>query len=118
MPHTRLITVVLIDQGFVVQTRGFKRTNVIGSAYESVDFFNTWAVDEIITLEISHDRLHLEKFRDVIRRLSRRCFVPLTVGGKIRTFDDAAAFIGLGADKVVINTGAVQSPSLITEIAG
>lgn len=114
----RLIATLLIDRGQVVQTRRFKRTNPVGSAFTAVDFFNGWTVDEIAILEISHVDEHLERFAQIVEELSRRCFVPLSVGGKIRGMPLVHRYIRAGADKVVINTGAVDTPRLIEDIAG
>jgi imidazole glycerol-phosphate synthase subunit HisF len=117
MPKHRLIATLLVDSGNVVQTRLFKRTNMVGSALTAVDFFNGWTVDEIIVLEISGTLNWLPQMRTVVAELSKRCFVPLSVGGKIRDVELAAHYLRTGADKVVLNTGAVERPALITEIA-
>ena len=117
MPKHRLIATLLIDSGHVVQTRCFKRTNMVGSAFTAVDFFNGWTVDEIIALEISVDKAWLTRMQEIVTELSKRCFVPLSVGGKIRNGELAARYLRIGADKVVLNTGAVERPELITEIA-
>lgn len=114
----RLIATLLVDSGNVVQTRFFKRTNMVGSALTAVDFFNGWTVDEIIVLEISSDTKWLPQVQRIVTELSKRCFVPLSVGGKIRDVEHAARYIRIGADKVVLNTGAVERPALIDEIAG
>ena len=113
----RLIATLLVNNGVVVQTRKFKRTNMVGNAFTAVDFFNGWTVDEICVLEISNDTSHLSGFTDIIDGLSRRCFVPLSVGGKIRTLDDVHRYIRAGADKVVVNTAVAENPALITEIS-
>ena len=118
MPRHRLIATLLVDAGRVVQTRHFKRTNMVGSAFTAVDFFNGWTVDEIIVLEISNDYSHVERMQEIVMDLSRRCFVPLAVGGKIRDLDLARRYLRLGADKVVVNTGAVERPQLMADIAG
>lgn len=117
MIKNRLIATLLIYNGDVVQTRRFKRTNMVGSAFTAVDFFNTWAVDEIVLLEISHGRDHLERFVDIVEELSKRCFVPLTVGGKVTDLDLTYRYTRAGADKVTVNSHAVERPALITEIA-
>jgi cyclase len=114
----RLIATLLIADGNVVQTRKFKPTNAVGSAFTAVDFFNGWAVDEIAILEISRHRDGVGRFVEIIDELSRRCFVPLSVGGKIATVDDALRYIRVGADKAVVNTAAVDRPDLIGEMAG
>jgi imidazole glycerol-phosphate synthase subunit HisF len=112
----RLIAVLLVNNGVVVQTRKFKRTNMVGSAFTAVDFFNSWAIDEIVVLEISNNASYIDQFVEIISGLSKRCFVPLTVGGKIDNLELAHRYIRAGADKVVINTGAVRNSSLISEI--
>jgi cyclase len=116
MPKHRLIATLLVDSGNVVQTRLFKHTNMVGSAFTAVDFFNGWTVDEIIVLDISFESTWTARMQEIVAELSRRCFVPLSVGGKIRDVDTAARYMRIGADKVVINTGAVERPELITEI--
>jgi cyclase len=117
MPKHRLIATLLVNNGDVVQTRKFKRTNMVGDAFTAVDFFNGWTVDEIMVLEISNTDQYREKFVNIIKELSRRCFVPLSVGGKIRDLDLVTQYTRSGADKVVVNTHAVRRPALITEIA-
>jgi cyclase len=118
MVKRRLIATLLVYRGQIVQTRKFARTNPVGYAFTAVDFFNGWAVDEIMVLEISEDRSHRDAFLETVDGLSRRCFVPLSVGGKIVTLDDVRAYTRVGADKVVLNTEAVRNPVLIGEIAG
>jgi cyclase len=113
----RLIATLLVNDSVVVQTRKFKRTNMVGSAFTAVDFFNGWAVDEIMVLEISHTLEHVEAFIQIVEELSRRCFVPLTVGGKISDISLVNRYTRAGADKVVVNTHAVRNPALVSEIA-
>lgn len=117
MVKTRLIATLLVDSGRIVQTCKFKRTNMVGSAFTAVDFFNSWSVDEICVLEISHSREYLNDFHRIIEGLSERCFVPLSVGGKIQSLDDVYLLLRLGADKIVLNTAAVENPGLIKSIA-
>jgi len=117
MTKKRLIASLLVYNGNVVQTRHFKRTNMVGSAFTAVDFFNGWTVDEIVVLEISYSDAFLDRFVDIVGNLSRRCFVPLTVGGKIRDLDLVKRYTRAGADKVIVNTNAVRNPELITAIA-
>jgi imidazole glycerol-phosphate synthase subunit HisF len=116
MPKHRLIATLLIDSGNVVQTRLFKRTNMVGSAFTAVDFFNGWTVDEIIVLEISLNPDFLPRMQEIVAELSRRCFVPLSVGGKITSVEMAARYLRTGADKVVVNTAVSDRPELMSEI--
>lgn len=113
----RLIASLLVRNGDVVQTRRFRPTNNIGSAFTAVDFFNGWTVDEIIVLEISQDESHIGRFEEIIEGLSRRCFVPLTVGGKVRTLDRVRTYTLAGADKIALNTAALETPELVSRIA-
>lgn len=117
MLKKRLIPSLLVRNGRIVQSVNFRHTNVIGNAFTAVDFFNAWAVDEIIILDISPDRSFKKPFEDIVRGLSRRCFVPLTVGGWIQTVEDIRTALLCGADKVCINTQAWQRPEFITEAA-
>lgn len=83
----------------------------------AVDFFNKWAVDEIVVLDVSRTQQKREKFYEVISKLSEKCFVPLTVGGWITSTDEVRSLLRMGADKVSINTAAIERPALITECA-
>jgi len=116
MPKHRLIATLLVHQGKVVQTRKFKPTNVVGSPFTAVEFFNTWAIDEILIVEISPTKDYLELFVEILEELSRRCFVPLTVGGKIENLDLVHRYTRAGADKVIVNTHALENPGLIGDI--
>lgn len=107
----------MVRNGRIVQSRGFRHTQVIGNAYTAVDFFNTWAVDEIIILDISPDKTFRPKFFEIVEGLSKRCFVPLTVGGWIQEKKDIRELLTCGADKVCINTQACKTPHFITEAA-
>jgi imidazole glycerol-phosphate synthase subunit HisF len=117
MIKRRLIATLLVDKGDIVQTRKFRRTNMVGSAFTAVEFFNAWSVDEIIVVEISSTPDRVEEFVEIVDGLSRRCFVPLSVGGKIRDLDLVHRYMRSGADKVVVNTGAVRDKDLISAIA-
>ena len=67
-------------------------------------------------LEISYSREYLEKFSQIVEELSRRCFVPLTVGGKINHLSQVHCYTRAGADKIVLNTEAVQNPQLVSNV--
>lgn len=118
MLKKRLIPVLILRDGQVVQSVQFKHTNVIHwNPVTAVDFFNRWAVDEIVLLDVSRNLRRRQKFCDAVDGLSKKCFVPLTVGGWIRDTDEVNLFLGLGADKIVINTEAFRNPGLITDCA-
>lgn len=112
----RLIACLLWTNGVLVQSMQFKHTNAVGNAYTAVDFFNTWAIDEIVLLDVNRqpDR---DFFHDQLRELSMRCFIPLAVGGYITDLDEIKQLLEEGADKVVINTASVKDPEFIKQSA-
>jgi len=111
----RLIPNIILNNGNVIQSVNFKHTNVIGNAITAVDFFNSWAVDEIIILDVSRTTDYRTNFHKIIRGLSKRCFVPLTIGGWIKDTTEIRTLLLEGADKISINTEAVRNPKLISE---
>lgn len=117
MLKKRLIPSLLVRDGRIVQSVQFRHTNVIGNVITAVDFFNGWAVDEILILDVSRDHTGREEFLEIVDELSERCFVPLCVGGWIQTIADIETLLEHGADKVAINTHAFREPSFIAEAA-
>jgi imidazole glycerol-phosphate synthase subunit HisF len=118
MLKKRLVPSLVLRDGAVVRSVNFSHTNVIHwKPLTAIDFFNKWAVDEIVVLDVSRDLSKREIFYEVVDGLSRKCFVPLTVGGWVTTVDEARRLLRLGADKIVINTQAVREPALLTECA-
>jgi cyclase len=113
MLRKRLITVLTFNQGVLFRTKLFTP-----DYRYTLNFVDAWSVDEIVVLDVTRDPADGgESFRQVIADFASRCFVPLAAGGGIRTLDDVRSYLDLGADKVVINSGAIERPSLITEIA-
>lgn len=118
MLKRRLIAVLILREGAIVQSIQFKHTNVIHwKPVTAVDFFDRWSVDEIVVLDVTRNRIKRDKFYQVIDGLSRKCFVPLTVGGWVDSVDEAKKLLRLGADKIIINTEAFRRPELIKECA-
>lgn len=116
MLHQRLITVLTFNDGVLFRTKLF-----VPDYRYTHNFVDAWLVDEIVALDITRGRnggAPGAAFGEVIGGIARKCFVPLAAGGGIRTLDDARRFMALGADKVVVNTGALERPALIGEIAG
>lgn len=115
----RLIPVLLIKDGFVVQSVQFRHTNPIHwKPVTAIDFFNRWAVDEIVVLDVGRSPGDgREKFHRILEGLSKKCFVPMTVGGWVHSVDEMRRLLRLGADKVILNTEAVRRPDFITECA-
>jgi imidazole glycerol-phosphate synthase subunit HisF len=114
----RLIAVILVRDGRVVQSVKFKHTNVIHSdPIHAIESFNKWAIDEIVVLNVSRDESAKSDFTDVIRRISTECFVPLSAGGWITDIEHARSILSNGADKLIVNTLAFLHPEFISELA-
>lgn len=118
MLKRRLIAVLILRGGKVVQSVRFKHTNVIhADLVHAIEAFNTWAVDEIVLLNVDRTPDGRNTFIDHLDRISARCFVPLTAGGWITDDAYAAALLRNGADKLVLNTAAVDDPALVTRLS-
>ncbi len=118
MLKKRLIAVLILRDGQVVQSVRFKHTNVIHyDAVHAMEAFNKWAVDEIVILNVSRDVASRDKFAEIIERISCHCFVPLAAGGWIDGEDYAQRLLRSGADKLVINTSLADDPELVSRLA-
>ena len=113
----RLIPTVILDQGNVVQSKNFVHTNIIGNVITAIDFFNSWASDEIIILDVSINKEKREEFHKIISNISKRCFVPLTVGGWITDANEISMLLKEGADKVAINSEIIRNPNFLKEVS-
>lgn len=126
----RLIPVLLLKSGVIVRSQLFKVHQVIGNPMSTVERYSQWNVDELILLDISRGEDHHDLRRDdlqqsyagssavdVLREVAKVCFMPLTFGGRIHNLADIEARLAAGADKVSINTAALQDPQLIAAAA-
>lgn len=118
MLKKRLIAVLILRDGKVVQSVRFKHTNVIHyDAIHAMEAFNQWAVDEIVILNVSRDLVSRESFAEIVQRVSSHCFLPLAVGGWIDNEEYAQKLLRSGADKLVINTAVADDPQLVSRLA-
>ena len=118
MVRNRLIAVIIVKDGVVVQSEQFRHPHVIHyDAYHAVESFSNWNVDEIILLNISKDPNSHESFLSVVKRVSAVCMVPLCVGGNINSFERGLDFIQNGADKLIINTLFYKKPEVIKKLS-
>jgi cyclase len=113
----RLVACLLIRNGLIVQSIGFKRYLPIGHPRFPIEFVVKWDVDEIVLLDMSATPENRAPDTGVLELLSRSCFVPLTVGGGIKSVDDVRRITRAGADKAAVNAHAVARPQLVSEIA-
>lgn len=117
MLKKRLIACLLLRNGLIVQSFGFNHYLPIGQPRFPIEFTVKWDVDEIVLLDMSASPVGRGPEARNLEMLSQFCYVPLTVGGGIRSVDDVRRAIRAGADKACINTHALARPQLITEIA-
>ena len=88
-----------------------------GDPAELAEAYNRAGADELVMLDISASREGRATLMDTVQRVARRLFIPLTVGGGVRTLEDAQRLLSAGADKVGVNTAAVESPDVVNRIA-
>ncbi len=113
----RIIPCLDCKNGRVVKGIHFVNLRDAGDPGELAEMYNREGADELVMLDISASREGRATLMETVRRVARRLFIPLTVGGGVRTFEDAQRLLSTGADKVAVNTAAVESPNLISEIA-
>ena len=113
----RIIPCLDVTDGRVV--KGVNFTNLVdaGDPVEMASLYDAEGADELTFLDISASSSNRETTLDVVRRTAEQVFIPLTVGGGIRSADDVDRLLRAGADKVSINTAAIVRPELIAEIA-
>lgn len=113
MLRKRLVTVLTFNEGTLFRTKLFEP-----DYRYTHNFVDSWSVDEIVMLDVTREPgADQAAFFEVITQFAKECFVPLAVGGGIRSIDDVRRFMAVGGDKVVVNSGALDRPELITEIA-
>ncbi len=113
----RVIVCLDVKDGRVVKGVNFEGLRDVGEPASLAEQYETHGADEIVYLDISASREGRATFLDVVRRTAERLFVPLTVGGGIRTAEDGARVLRAGADKVSLNTAAVERPESIGELS-
>jgi cyclase len=113
----RIIACLDVTDGRVVKGVQFVDLIDAGDPAELAHRHAASGADEIVLLDITATSDARPTLIDVVRRTARTLFVPFTVGGGVRTLDDASAIFDAGADKISINSAAIKSPELITQIA-
>src|SRR2546425_5282648 len=109
----RIIPCLDVNNGRVVKGVNFFNLRDAGDPVELAAFYNQEGADEIVFLDITASYEQRATMLDVVRRTAEQVFIPVTVGGGIRSVEDIRATLGAGADKTSLNTAAVQSPGLI-----
>ena len=113
----RVIACLDVDAGRVVKGVNFVDLRDAGDPVELARAYDAQGVDELVFLDITASSGNRETTYDVVRRTAEQVFIPLTVGGGVRTVDDVNLLLRAGADKVGINTAAIARPEFLTEAA-
>jgi cyclase len=113
----RIIPCLDTDGARVVKGVNFVGLRDAGDPAELAARYNSEGADELVVLDIAAARDRRPTFLETIRRVAAELAIPLTAGGGIRSLDDARAVIRAGADKVTVNTAAVERPELLTELS-
>ncbi len=113
----RIIPCLDVDKGQVVKGVNFVSIQAVGDPVECAKAYDAQGADELVFLDITATHEGRGSIVDVIRRTAREVFIPLTVGGGIRTVEDFRDILRAGADKVSVNSAAVRNPALIREAA-
>ncbi len=113
----RVIPCLDVDAGRVVKGVNFENLRDAGDPVELARRYDAEGADEVTFLDVSASSSDRQTTYDVVRRTAEQVFVPLTVGGGVRSTDDVDRLLRAGADKVGVNTAAIARPELIAEIA-
>lgn len=113
----RVIPCLDVADGRVVKGVNFVDLKDAGDPVEQAKAYDAAGADELCFLDISASHEGRGTLLDIVRRTAEVCFMPLTVGGGVRSVDDARALLLAGADKIAVNSAAVARPELVSEIA-
>ncbi len=114
----RVIPCLDVDGGRVVKGVNFRDLRDAGDPVELAAAYDSEGADELVFLDITASAQRRDTMVDVVARTADQVFIPLTVGGGVRSVDDVDLLLRAGADKVSLNTAAVARPELLTEVAG
>ena len=117
MKSVRIIPCLDVDAGRVVKGVNFVSLRDAGDPVELAARYDEEGADEVVFLDITASADARDTMVDVVRRTAEEVFIPLTVGGGVRTVDDARRLLRAGADKVGVNTAAVSRPELVEELS-
>jgi imidazole glycerol-phosphate synthase subunit HisF len=113
----RIIPCLDVDAGRVVKGIEFAGLRDMGDPAALAARYNTEGADELVVLDISASYQGRATFLETIRRVAEQLHIPLTAGGGIRTLEEGQAVLRAGADKVTVNTAAVERPELLSELS-
>ena len=117
MLKKRIIPVLLLKENRMVKGVNFKNYRDTGEPKTAVRIYSSQDADELVFLDIEGNQKSQNHLIEVIKSASEECFMPLAAGGGIKKIEDAQELLRAGADKIVINTSALETPFLVREIA-
>jgi imidazole glycerol-phosphate synthase subunit HisF len=117
MLRPRIIPCLLVHQGGLVKTQGFKDPKYVGDPINAVRIFNEKEADELIVLDIDATVNKVAPDFDLIAKLAAECRMPLCYGGGVTTAEQAARIVDMGVEKVSVSAAAITNPGLLTEMA-
>lgn len=117
MLRPRIIPCLLVHQGGLVKTQGFKDPKYVGDPINAVRIFNEKEADELMVLDIDATANGVEPDFGLIAKLAAECRMPLCYGGGVTTAAQAARIVDMGVEKVAVSAAAISNPSLLTEMA-
>ncbi|MEE9604268.1 MAG: AglZ/HisF2 family acetamidino modification protein [Candidatus Scalindua sp.] len=117
MLRTRIIPTLLLRDESLVKTVKFNKYGYIGDPVNTVRIFNELEVDELVFLDILASEENRPINFKILQEISNECFMPLSYGGGIRTIEDAKKIFSIGAEKIIINSFAVENPHFISILA-
>ncbi len=113
----RIIPCLDVTMGRVMKGINFINLTDVGDPVEIAEFYNSEGADEIVFLDITATHEGRKTMLDVVKRTAEKVFIPLTVGGGIKSIEDFKETLRAGADKISINSAAIRNPKLISEAA-
>lgn len=117
MRKVRLIPSLLLKDGRMIKTKQFGEYRDVGNPRTTAKIYDAQHADELIFLDITATVENRSTLLDILSTVAEECFMPLTVGGGIKTVEQAREILQHGADKVAINTAAVENPTFIADLA-
>jgi cyclase len=117
MLRPRIIPCLLVHQGGLVKTQGFKEPKYVGDPINAVRIFNEKEADELMVLDIDATVNKVAPDFALIAKLAAECRMPLCYGGGVTTAEQAARIVDMGVEKVALSAAAIANPSLLTEMA-
>ena len=117
MLKTRVIPCLLLENEALVKTVNFKNPTYIGDPINAIRIFNEKGVDELVVLDRTATAQKKKPPMELLAKIAKECFMPLAYGGGIRTIEEMREILGLGIEKVIINSYAAENPAFIRQAA-